>query len=160
MDNKLLIFDGSDNSALKIGEVYGDHYNRQWQSISSSGMMFIDFKKQNYYDIVQLKASIKYRKFITDCQTWLDLENNTLKSLNKYEKNVNCSWLLSFNFGSYIKLEFNYINVSSSFLLAIIVFTDKFFICSLIDYNDVFFKNHSLRMNIFKYMMVEVNTQI
>ena len=118
MANKLLIFDGSDNSAMKIGEVYGDYYNRKWQSISSSGMMFIDFKKQAQ-TTVQLNALIKYSKVILDCQTWLVLKNNTLKSPDRYDNNFNCSWLLSFNFGSYIKLEFNYINVSSSFLLAI-----------------------------------------
>ena len=118
MSNKLVIFDGSDKSAMRIGEVYGDHYNRQWQSISSSGMMFIDFKKQfeQYKSVVQLEALIKYSKVIPDCQTWLDLKNNTLKSPDKYDNNVNCSWLLSFNYGSYIKLQFNYIYVSSSFL--------------------------------------------
>ena len=77
MSNKLVIFDGSDKSAMRIGEVYGDHYNRQWRSISSSGMMFIDFKKQfeQYGSVVQLKALIKYSKVIPYCQTWLDLKN-------------------------------------------------------------------------------------
>ena len=126
MSNKLVIFDGSDKSAMRIGEVYGDHYNRQWQSISSSGMMFIDFKKQfeQYKSVVQLEALIKYSKVIPYCQTWLDLKNYTLKSPTNYtlksptiyDNNVNCSWLLSFNYGSYIKLQFNYIYVSSSFL--------------------------------------------
>ena len=116
MSNKLVIFDGSDKSAMRIGEVYGDHYNRQWQSISSSGMMFIDFKKQFEISVVQLNALIKYSKVIPDCQTWLDLKNYTLKSPTIYDNNVTCSWLLSFNYGSYIKLQFNYIYVSSSFL--------------------------------------------
>ena len=120
MSNKLVIFDGSDKSAMRIGEVYGDHYNRQWQSISSSGMMFIDFKKQFEQifaiNILQLNALIKYSKVIPYCQTWLDLKNYTLKSPTIYDNNVNCSWLLSFNYGSYIKLQFNYIYVSSSFL--------------------------------------------
>ena len=123
MANKLLIFDGPDKLAMKIGEVYGTHYNRKWKSISSSGMMFIDFKKQVEYNIccMQLKASIKYTKFIPDCQTWLDLRNNTLKSPDKYNNNINCSWLLSFIFGSYITIQFNYIYVSSYFVSTILV---------------------------------------
>ena len=112
----LLIFDGSDKSAMKIGEVYGKDDNRKWKSISStSGMMFIDFKKQ-YSKYTELNALIKYNKFMPDCQTWLDLKNNTLKSPDKYDNNFNCSWLLSYNFGSYIKLQFDYLYVSSSFL--------------------------------------------
>ena len=111
-----MIYDGPDTLAMKIGEIYGDYLNRKWKSISSSGMMFIDFKKQNEYGTVQLKASIKYYSKLPDCQTWLDLKNSILMSPDKYDNNVNCSWLLSFNFGSYIKLQFNYIYVSSSFL--------------------------------------------
>ena len=120
MLNKLLIFDGSDKSAMKIGEVYGDDYNRKWKSISSSGMMFIDFHK-HYKSMArpinaELKALIKYNKFMPDCQNWLDLKRNTLKSPDKYDKNFNCSWLLSSNFGSYIILHIDHIYVSSNFL--------------------------------------------
>ena len=129
MLNKLLIFDGSDKLAMKIGEVYGDHENKKWKSISStSGMMFIDFKKQknlktenhftydyNIYNIAKLMTFIKYNKFRPDCQTWLDLKNNILKSPDKYDINIKCSWLLSYEFGSYIKLHIDHIYVSSSF---------------------------------------------
>ena len=117
-----MIFDGPDKLAMKIGEIFGHLNNRKWKSISSSGMMFINFKKEFDMGKVQLKASIKYSKFILYCQTWLDLKDYTLKSPDNYDNNVYCSWLLSFNFGSYIKLQFNYIDVSSSF---VIVFTNK-----------------------------------
>ena len=123
MLNKLLIFDGSDKLAMKIGEVYGDHENKKWKSISStSGMMFIDFKKQKNpyetyinYNNAKLMTFIKYNKFRPDCQTWLDLKNNILKSPDKYDINIKCSWLLSYEFGSYIKLHIDHIYVSSSF---------------------------------------------
>ena len=101
---------------MKIGEVYGFSENKKIKSISSSGMMFIDFKKQTKYGNVELKALIKYSKFMPDCQTWLDLEQNTLKSSDKYGNNFNCNWLLSSNFGSYIILHFDHIYVSSDFL--------------------------------------------
>ena len=104
---------------MKIGEVYGISENKKLKSISSSsGMMFIDFKKQNEYENekAELKALIKYNKFMPDCQTWLDLENNTLKSPDKYGNNFNCSWLLSSKFGSYIILQFTHIYVGSNFL--------------------------------------------
>ena len=117
MLNKLLIFDGSDKLAMKIGEVYGDHENKKWKSISStSGMMFIDFKKENHGTKSNALIKINYNKFMPDCQTWLDHKNNTLKSPDKYDNNFNCSWLLSYNFGPFIKLHFDYIYVTSSFL--------------------------------------------
>ena len=121
--DRLDIFDGSDKSAMKIGELYGNDRNSKLKSISSSGMMFIDFKKQHsasifaYIDIkAELTAIIKYNKFVPECQNWLDLENSILKSPDKYDNNFNCSWLLSFNFGSHILLTFNSNNVSSNSL--------------------------------------------
>ncbi len=126
-----MIFDGPD-MAMPIGEVIGDkeykHINDPehpllTQSISNSGMMFIQFKRykpvknpENKYDVAELKALIKYNTFMPECQTWLDLEKNTLISPDKYGNNFNCSWLLSYNFGSYIKLTFDHIYVSSNLL--------------------------------------------
>ena len=119
--DRLDIFDGSDKSAMKIGEVYGNSRNRKMKSISSSGMMFIHFRKEHsgstiaYGDTkAELKAIIKYNKFVSECQIWLDLKSSILKSPDKYENNLNCSWLLSSNFGSYINLIFNNIYVSSN----------------------------------------------
>ena len=102
---------------MKIDEVAGNPNQKFNRSISSSsGMMFIEFMKVQRYQ-VKLKALIKYNNtFMPECQTWLDLENNTLISPDKYGNNFNCSWLLSYNFGSYIKLTFDHIYVSSSFL--------------------------------------------
>ena len=112
-----MIFDGPDKLATKIGEVFGNSKNKQLKSISSSGMMFIDFKKLSDYgtDKAELNATIKYNKLIPECQTWLDLENNTLMSPDKYHNNFNCNWLLSSPFGSYINLTFEHIYVSSDF---------------------------------------------
>ena len=78
-------------------------------------MMFIDFKKQSGSDKVEFNAIIEYNKFIPECKTWLDIENNTLMSPNKYDNNFNCNWLLSTNYGSYINLTFDHIYVSSNF---------------------------------------------
>ena len=119
--NSLEIFDGPNRLAMKIGEVVGiDDKNKKLKSISSSGMMFIDFKKQivkNDEEKTELMALIKYIKFTPDCQSWLELENNTLKSPDKYDNNFNCSWLLSTKFGSYINLTFDHIYVNSNFLI-------------------------------------------
>ena len=44
----MTIFDGSDQRAMKIGEIYGNSDNREWRSISStSKMMYIEIKKVN-----------------------------------------------------------------------------------------------------------------
>ena len=110
--NGLLIFDGSDKLAMKIGEIYGFYENKKLKSISSSGMMFIEFKKQTIQGNATLEAKIKYNKFMQECQNWLDIDKSMLKSPDNYGNNFNCSWLLSSRFGSYIFLHFNYIYVS------------------------------------------------
>ena len=104
---------------MKIGEVYGlKDKNKRWKSISSSGMMFIEFKscEHNTCKGLSLMALIKYNKFFPKCQTWLDFERNTLMSPDTYGDNVDCSWLLSSDFGSYIILHFDHLQVSSNFL--------------------------------------------
>ena len=119
--NRLNIFDGADQKSMLIGEVHGisdqpgisDH--KLTKSISSSGKaLFIDFKKQYYVGTVEVLAAIKYKKMNSDCQTWIDLENNVLMTpadLNSYDNNINCNWLIIENFGSYITLKFTFINV-------------------------------------------------
>ena len=100
---------------MKIGEVYGNSNNKLLKSISSSGKsMFIDFKKQLEWHDENAKfiASINYKKINFDCQTWLDVEKNILMSPNN-PKNTNCSWLITSNFGSYIILNFKFIQVNS-----------------------------------------------
>ena len=103
---------------MKINEVYGtpdlsDGYLGDSQtelrtellkSISASGKsMFIDLRKQSYWGTVRFLASIKYNKVMPSCQSWLDVEKHILMFPNHYS-NINCSWLISSNFGSYIML--------------------------------------------------------
>ena len=113
--NRLNIFDGADDMSMLIGEVHGNSNHKLTKSISSSGKaLFIDFKKQYHYGTVEVLAAIKYKKMNSDCQTWIDLENNVLMTpadLNSYDNNINCNWLIIENFGSYITLKFTFINV-------------------------------------------------
>ena len=74
--------------------------------------MFIDFKKQYYLGAVKVEASIKYNKIMSVCQIWLDVDRNSLMSPN-HPNNINCSWLITSNFGSYIILNFKFIEVNS-----------------------------------------------
>ena len=99
---------------MKIGEVYGNANNRLLKSISTSGKsIFIDFKKQHYVynENAQFAALFKYKKINIDCQTWLDVNTNILMSPNP-PSNTNCSWLITSNFGSYIILDFTFIEVN------------------------------------------------
>ena len=102
---------------MKIGEVYGNSNNTLLKSISSSGKtLFIDFKKQYENpienDMTEFEASIKYNKIMSACQTWLDVKENILASPN-YPNTTNCTWLITSNFGSYIILNFKFIEVNS-----------------------------------------------
>ena len=95
---------------MQIGELFGTQNHKLIKSISSSGKsMFIDFKRQNWYGTIEFKASIKYKKINSDCQSWLDLGSNVLISPN--QPNINCSWLITRRFGTYITLKFTYIEV-------------------------------------------------
>ena len=101
---------------MKIGEVYGNSNNKLLRSVSSSGKtLFIDFRKQEEFvtGMTLLEASINYRKRMSTCQTWLNVEKNTLIS-PKHSKNTNCSWVITSNFGSYIILDFKFIEVNSN----------------------------------------------
>ena len=107
--NRLPIYDGPNDKSLLIGELFGTH---SIKSISSSGnSVFIDFKnhKTFVYNINKFVASIKYKKLNSDCQSWLDLANNIIISPN--HSTMNCSWLITRKFGSFIILKFSYIEV-------------------------------------------------
>ena len=94
---------------MKIGEIFGNSNNKLVKTISSSGKeMFIDFKKEAFWGNVSFFASIQYEKIYTDCQTWLDLEKNILRSPNNFS---NCSWIITKSFGSHISLYFSFIKV-------------------------------------------------
>ena len=101
---------------MKIGEVYGNSNHKLLKSISSSGKtLFIDFKKQFkqfHSEKTEFEAIIKYNKIMSACQNWLDLKTNILASPN-HSNTTNCIWLITSNFGSYIILNFKYIEVNS-----------------------------------------------
>ena len=93
---------------MLIGEVFGTPSHKVMKYISSRGKsIFIDFKKQLQFGTVEFVATIKYNKINPDCQSWLD--NNSLISPNN--PNINCSWIITRKFGSYIILEFSFIEV-------------------------------------------------
>ena len=103
-----MVYDGLNDKSMLIGELFGTPEHTVVKSISSSGnSMFIDFKKI-HYDALELEfaASIKYNKINSDCQSWL--ESNVLMSPNQ---NINCSWLITRQIGSYITLIFSYMEV-------------------------------------------------
>ena len=109
MLNKILVYDGPDDKSMLIAEVFGTHSHKVVKSISSTGKsIFIDFKKQNEFGTVEFLAFIQYNKIIPDCQSWLD--KNILMS--PYNPNINCSWIITRKFGSYITLDFKFIEVN------------------------------------------------
>ena len=115
--NRLDIYDGPNEQHLKIGEVYGNSNNKLLKSISSSGKsIFIDFKKQFelWDENAKFTALIKYKKINFDCQTWLDVKENILMSPD-HPINSNCSWLITSNFGTFIRLDFKFIEVDYYF---------------------------------------------
>ena len=96
---------------MLIGEVFGTPNNKIVKSISSTGKsIFIDFKKQYPWGSVEFLAFIKYNKINPDCQSWLN--NNILMSPNN--PNINCSWIITRKFGSYITLDFSFIEVKTN----------------------------------------------
>ena len=106
--NRILIYDGSDDKSMLIGEVFGTPNHKIVKSISSTGKsIYIDFKKQYHWESVEFLAFIQYYKINPDCQSWLD--NNLLISPNN--PNINCSWIITRKFGSYITLDFEFIEV-------------------------------------------------
>ena len=92
---------------MLIGEFFGSSSHKVVKSISSLGnSMLIEFRKQ-YLGIVEFVATIKYNKINSDCQSWLN--NNILMSPNNPK--INCSWVITRKFGSYITLDFKFIEV-------------------------------------------------
>ena len=93
---------------MLIGELFDNPNHRLVKSISSSGKtMLIVFK--NTYVLETFTGSIKYKKINPDCHSWID--NNMLMSPNY--PNINCSWLITGKVGSYIKLDFIFIEVKT-----------------------------------------------
>ena len=110
---------------MLIGELFGLRHahcsncvtQAVLKSISSAGKsMLIELQKVGgYYYSGQIHfiASIKYNKINPDCKSWL--ENNVLKSPK--HANINCSWIITSEFGSYITLDFNFIEVKSAMII-------------------------------------------
>ena len=102
---------------MLIGELFGTPNHRVVKSISSSGkFMLIDFKKQFELGRVEFEAVIKYNKIIPDCQSWL--VNHIIMSPNN--PNINCSWIITKKYGSYITLDFKFIEVKPIYIAVII----------------------------------------
>ena len=105
--NRILIYDGPDANSMIIGELFGTPSNKFVKSISSSGKyMFIEFKKQKA-GMVEFGASIEYKKIDSSCQFWM--HSNVLMSPNY--PTINCSWTITRKFGTYITLDFSYLEV-------------------------------------------------
>ena len=109
--NRILVYDGPDEKSMLIGEVFGTPNHKIVKSISSTGKsIFIVFKKQYLLGNVEFLAIIQYNKINPDCQSWLN--NNILMSPNNPNNpNINCSWIISRKYGSYITLDFKFIKV-------------------------------------------------
>ena len=109
---RILVYGGSDDKSILIGELFGTPNHRVVKSISSSGKsMLIVFRKQYSSNFkAEVVASIKYNKINPDCQSWLN--NNILMSPNN--PNINCSWIITRKFGSYITLDFKFIEVKQT----------------------------------------------
>ena len=106
--DRILVHDGPNDQSMLIGEIFGTQRHKVVKSISSSGeSMFIDFQPHSYYSDAEFVAFIKNNKINHDCQSWLD--NNVLMSPNY--PNINCSWTITRIFGSYITLDFIFIEV-------------------------------------------------
>ena len=105
--NRILVYDGPDYKSMIIGELFGTPNHKVVKYISSSGKtMSIEFKRQ-FFTTVEFVASIKYNKINPDCQSWIN--NNILMSPKN--PNINCSWIITKKFESYISLDFDFIEV-------------------------------------------------
>ena len=104
-----MFYDGTDDKSKLIGELFGTPSHKLVNSISSLGnSIFIDFKKYGMEEeTLEFVAFIKYNKINPHCQSWLD--NHIIMSPNN--PNINCSWIITRKFGSYITLDFSFVEV-------------------------------------------------
>ena len=92
---------------MLIGELFGTPNHNEVKSISSTGKYMYIYLSKSLNSKLKFVASIKYNKINPDCQSWMD--NNILMSPNNL--NINCSWIISRKFRSYITLDFSFIEV-------------------------------------------------
>ena len=110
-----MLYDGPDDKSMLMGELFGTPNHKVVKSISSTGKsIFIDFKKPYHYEPVKFLAFIKYNKNNPDCQSWL--HKNILTSPNN--PNISCSWIITRKYGSYITLNFKFIEVKAINIIA------------------------------------------
>ena len=110
--NKILVYDGPNDKSMLIGELLGTPFHNVVKSISSSGnSMFLEFKKEEDVVNPQFSASINYNKINTNCPSWTDFANRGWMS--PFHSNIDCSWLITRQFGSYLTLKFIQIEVKS-----------------------------------------------
>ena len=113
-----MVYEGPHDKSMLIGELFGTPSYNVLKSISSLGKsMLIHFKKIYEYGTVEFVATLTYNKINPDCQSWLN--NNILMSPNN--PNINCSWIITRKFGSYITLEFKLIQVKSTDIAVIVI---------------------------------------
>ena len=120
-----MVYDGPSDKSMLIGELSGSSGGyKAVKSISSSGKpiyLYLYLPEVETFQVnVNFVASIKYKKIHSDCQSWLDLDHDVLMSPNK--PNINCSWIITRKFGTYISVEFSYIEVKYINLLVINIF--------------------------------------
>ena len=108
--NRIQVYDGPDDKSMLIGELFGTPSHKFVKSIASSQKsILVNVKKQYFQGIVAFVASIEYNKINPNCQSWLD--NNIL--ISPINPNINCSWVITRKFGSYITLDFKFMEVKS-----------------------------------------------
>ena len=106
-----MVYDGLDDKSMVIGEFFGTPSHKLVKSIASSQkFIFVDFKRLQFHGIAEFVASIKNNKINPICKSWLD-SNLIISPINP---NINCSWVVTRKFGSYITLDFKYIEVSTN----------------------------------------------
>ena len=87
-------------------------------SLKARKSIFIVFNKLfdpwyvGWHNIAEFEASIKFKKINLDCQNWLN-KNKTISMSSDNQNKTDCSWLITSNFGSYIILNFKFIEVNS-----------------------------------------------
>ena len=70
-----MIYDGSDDKSMLIGEVFGTPNHKIVKSISSTGKsIFIDFKKQVPWGILEFLAFIQHNKINPDFLVIIQLQ--------------------------------------------------------------------------------------
>ena len=111
--NRVLVYDGPNDKSMLIGGLLGTSKHNVVKSISSSGnSMFLTFKKEDPVVHPQFTASVNYNKINMNCPSWTDFASS--RWMPPINSNIDCSWLITRQFGSYLTLKFRYIEVSKS----------------------------------------------